>query len=88
MINADEIHFVLAKKKSQFKIKSQICPFICNSRAAGEEVDRRLREMNFTHSFKRSYDPCAIISKKTVENKSTAYIHTQRPEIEKYMNQI
>jgi len=23
-----------------------------------------------------------------VENKSTAYIHTQRPEIKKYMNQI
>lgn len=29
-----------------------------------------------------------IISKKRVENKSTTYTHTQRLEIEKYMNQI
>jgi len=44
--------------------------------------------MNFTHSFTWSYDPWGIISKKRVENKSTASIHTQRLEIEKYMNQI
>lgn len=86
MISADEIHFVAANKKSQFKIKSQIGPFICNTRVAGEEADRRLREMNFTHSLTWSYDPWGIISKKRVEN-STAYIHTQRPEIEQYMNQ-
>lgn len=47
-----------------------------------------MKEMNFTHSFTWSYNPWGIISKKRVENKSTAYIHTQRPEIEKYMNQI
>lgn len=69
-------------------IKSQIGPFICNSRVVGEEMDRRLKEMNFTHNFIWSFDPWGIISKKRVENKSTAYIHTQRPEIEKYMNQI
>ena len=28
MINMDEIHFVVAKKKSQFKIKTHIGPFI------------------------------------------------------------
>ncbi len=88
MINADELHFVLAKKKSQFKIKSQIGPFICNSRAAGEEGDKILKEMNFTNSFIWSYGPWGIISKKRVGNKSTAYIHTQSPEIEKYMNRI
>lgn len=38
MINVDEIHFVAAKKKSQFRIKSEIGPFIYNSRATGEEV--------------------------------------------------
>lgn len=62
MISADEMHFVAAKKKSQFKIKSQIGPFICNSRASGEEADKRLREMNFTHSFTWSYDPWGNIS--------------------------
>lgn len=88
MINADEVYFVVAKKKSQFKIKSQIGPFICNNRLAGKEEDKRLKEMNFTHSFTCSYHPCGIISKKRVENKSTTYIHTQRTEIEKYMNHI
>jgi len=43
MINADEVHFVAAKKKYQFKIKSQIGPFICNNRVAGEEADKNLK---------------------------------------------
>jgi len=56
------MHFVSAKKKSKFRIKSQIGPFICNNRATGEEAEKRLREMNFTHSFTWSYDPWGIIS--------------------------
>jgi len=44
--------------------------------------------MKFTHKFTWSYDRWGIISKKRVENKSTPYIHTHRPEIEKIMNQI
>jgi len=43
MINADEVHFVAAKKQSQFRMKSQIGPFICNSRASGEEDDKKLK---------------------------------------------
>lgn len=87
MINEYEVHFVHANKISQFMIKSQIGPFICNNRVAGEEEGRILKDMKFTHSFTWSYDPMGIISKKRVENKSTPYIHTQRLEIEKYMNQ-
>lgn len=51
MLNMDEIHFVAAKKKSQFKIKTQIGPFICNSRATGEEADKLFKEMQFSLSF-------------------------------------
>jgi hypothetical protein len=43
MINLDEIHFVAAKKKSQFRIKTQIGPFIFNNRVASEEADILLR---------------------------------------------
>ena len=82
----DEIHFVAAKKKSQFKIKTQIGPFICNSRAVGEEVDKLLKEMHFNLSFTWSYDPLGVISKLRVENKSTSYFHTAKLEIEKYKN--
>ena len=35
IINANEINFVNAKKKANFKIKDQLGPFICNSREAG-----------------------------------------------------
>jgi hypothetical protein len=36
MINSDDIHFMSLKKKQQLRIKGQIGPFICNSRAAGK----------------------------------------------------
>lgn len=88
MINIDEVHFVVAKKKSQFRIKSQIGPFICKNRAVGDEANKRLKEMKFTHIFTWSYEPWGIISKKMAENKSTTFIHTQRPKIEKYKNRI
>ena len=84
----DEIHFIAAKKKYQFKIKTKIGPFICNNRAVGEEVDKLLKEMQFSLSLTWSYDPLGVISKLRVEKKYTAYFHTCRPEIEKYKNQL
>lgn len=38
MINVDGVHFVVAKKKSQFRVKPYIGPFICNKRVVGEEA--------------------------------------------------
>ena len=87
MIDVDELHFIFTKKKAQFKIKTQVGPFICNIRAAGEEVDNILKGMGFIHSFTWSYDPAMVISKKRVENRSTPYVHTHKPEIEQYVNQ-
>jgi hypothetical protein len=87
MINSDEIHFVAAKKKSQFRIKTQIGPFICNNRATGEEADNLLKQMKFPLSFTWSYDPFGIISELRTKQKTTPYVHTQRPEVERYMNQ-
>jgi len=43
--------------------------------------------MKLTHSFTWSYEPWGIIYRKSVENNSTPYIHTHRPEIEKITNQ-
>jgi len=87
IIHYDNIHFVAAKKKSLFRIKTKVGPFICNSRAAGEEVDLLLKQMNFPLSFTWSYDPFGLISKLRIEQKTTSYVHTQRPKIKKYMNQ-
>jgi hypothetical protein len=87
MINSDDIHFVSLKKKQQMRIKGQIGPFICNSRAVGEEADKLLKEMKFNTSFIWRYDPSGIIAEMRSKNKSSPYAHTLKPEIEKYVNQ-
>lgn len=79
---------MVAKKKSQFRIKTQVGPFICNTRITGEETDILLKEMKLSLSFTWSYEPCGIISKLRIENKTTPYIHTSRLEIENYANQL
>lgn len=43
--------------------------------------------MNFKLNFIWSYYPLGVISNLRVENNTNPYIHTPRPEIEKYMNQ-
>jgi hypothetical protein len=87
IMNSDEIHFVSLKKKQQLRIKGQIGSFICNSRGAGEEADRMLKEMKFFTSFTCHYDPCGIISEMRVKNKNIPYVHESKPEIEKFANQ-
>jgi hypothetical protein len=87
MINSDDIHFVSLKKKQQLRIKGKIGSFICNSRCDREEADRLLKEMKFFVSFTWHYDPCGIISEMRIKNKNIPYVHTSRPEIEKFTNQ-
>ena len=86
MLNSNEIHFVSTKKRSQFRIKTHIGSFVCNNISAGEEADKLLKEMRFRLIFAWPYDPLGIISKLSVENKTTSYTHNQRPEIERYVN--
>ena len=87
MINSDDIHFVSLKKKQQLRIKSQIGSFICNNRAAREEANNSLEEMNFNLSFPWNYDPFSIIAENRFKNKISPYAHVTNPEIEKFMNQ-
>jgi len=64
---------LIEKKKSQFKIKTQIGHLICNNTEVGEEADKLLKEMQLSLSFTWSYDPLGVISKLRLENKSTSY---------------
>jgi hypothetical protein len=43
--------------------------------------------MKFHVSFIWHYDPCGIISEMRVKNKNVPYVHTPKPEIEKFANQ-
>jgi len=63
IINYDEVHFLSAKKKTQFKMKNQLGPFICNNREAGPEADRLLQQMKFRNIFIWHYDPHGVINK-------------------------
>ena len=88
IINYDSISFMTAKKKTQFKLKNQIGPFICNHRDAEKEVTKQLLEFKFEQSFLWNYDPQGILSKLRVKCKLTPFIHESKPEIEKFSNQI
>ena len=75
------------KNKTQFKLKIQVGPFICNNREAGTETTKQLLEYKFDEIFLWNYDPYGIISKMRVKCKLTLYIHDKKPEIEKFANQ-
>ena len=46
-----------AKKKTQFKLKNKIGPFICNHKDAEKEVTKKISEFRFEESFPWNYDP-------------------------------
>jgi hypothetical protein len=43
--------------------------------------------MKFFVSFIWNYDPCGIIYEMRIKNKNVPYVHTPKPEIEKFANQ-
>ena len=84
IINSNEINFLSAKKKTQFKIKNKLGPFICNNREARQEANKILQHMNFKSSFMCQYDPNGVINKLRLEFKLSPFIHDPRPNIERY----
>ena len=38
LLNADEVNFMASRKKTQFKLKNQVGPFIVNNREAANEI--------------------------------------------------
>ena len=57
ILNYDSINFMAARKKTQFKLKNQIGPFIINHREAEKKIIKRLAEFKFQESFPWNYDP-------------------------------
>ena len=76
------------KKKTQFKLKNQIGPFICNQRDEKKEATKQLLEDKFEEIFPLNYDPHGILIKLRVKCKLTPYLHEEKPEIENFLNQI
>lgn len=59
MMNVDDVHFISRKRKVKFKLKTQVGPFIPNTRIVEREVDNLLKQMKFKLSFIWYYD-CEI----------------------------
>ena len=57
ILNVDEVNFMASRKKTQFKLKNQIGPFIVNNREAVNEINIKLKEYKFQYSFMWNYDP-------------------------------
>ena len=89
MNDSNVIHFCNVKKKAQLRIKSQLGPFICNSRDAEHEAENILQNhFKLQKSFRWiPYDPFSFICDKRMKNKSAPYFHHRIPEIEQYANQ-
>ena len=87
ILNSDSINFLAAKNKTQFKLKNQARPFICNHMDARVEATKYLLEYKFEESFLWNYDPHGILSKMRVKCNLTTYIHDKRLEIKQFSNQ-
>ena len=51
MIGLDEVQLLASWKKTQFKMKNQMGPFICNTKEVGPEADKILQQFKFKKSF-------------------------------------
>jgi len=63
IIHSDEVNFLAARKKTKFKMKSQLGPFICKNKQDGPEADKILQDMKFKNGFMWQYDPHGVINK-------------------------
>ena len=84
--NSGEVNFLSAKNKTQFKIKNQLGPFICNNRNVGQQAKKCLKDFKFINSFKWKYDPLGVFSKLRVKFKLTPFVHESKPDVKKYSN--
>ena len=57
ILNYDFINFLEAMKKTQFKLKNQVGPFICNHGDAEQEAAKQLLDYRFEERFSWNYDP-------------------------------
>lgn len=87
ILNADEVNFMASRKKTQFKLKNQIGPFILNNREAANDINIKLKEYKFPYNFIRNYDPQGVLSTIRIKFKLSPFLHDSKPQIEKFSNQ-
>jgi len=86
IINSDEVNFLSARKKTHFKVKNQLGPFICNNREARPKANKILHQMKLKNNFIWKYDPHGVINKLRLKVKLGPFIHHPRADIERFVN--
>jgi len=87
IIDSDEVNFLSARKKTQFKMKNQLGPFICNTREVGLEEDKILQQMKFKNISMWKYDPHGVINKLRLKVKLGPFIHHPTLDIKRFANE-
>jgi hypothetical protein len=85
-LDSDNIHFIPRKKRTNFKIKREVGPFIVYNRTTLQVVETKLQELNLERGEAWKYDPFGIIKEKRLELGLTSYEHHNKPHIEIIMN--
>ena len=83
----DEVeNFWNFKKESNFKLNSNIGPFIVKSRSTLPVVEKLLKDMNFREVEILRYDPHHIIFQRRLQNKNVPFEHREVEGSEKLTN--
>jgi hypothetical protein len=69
-------------KKTNFKPKREIGPFIVHTRSSLQVVETMLQELGFEQGTTWKYDPLGVISNKRLELQITTYEHQRKPDLE------
>ena len=85
---SDAVNFLAAKKKTQFKLKNQVGPFICNNREVGIEEKKQFSEHKFIKIFLWYYEPYGIIRKMRVKCKLNPYIHEKKLKLRNFLTNL
>jgi hypothetical protein len=86
ILNVDEIHFIPRRKKTNFKPKREVGPFIVHSRSTLQVLETMLQELGLEQRKSWKYDPLWVINNKRMELYISTYKHQIKPKLEHIIN--
>jgi hypothetical protein len=82
-LNYDHVNFLANKKKTSFKLKKEVGPFIVKDKSALQEEEEHLKEMGLELAETWNYDPHGVITARRKKYGLLPYPHQSKPNIEK-----
>ena len=85
-LNVDDIHFIPRRKRTNFKPKREVGPFIVVNRLALQFVEAMLQGLGLELGESWQYDPLGVINAKRLQFEITGYEYQSRPDPKQNMN--